>query len=184
MNLNDLPDNLPVPIDNGAADHLESMSLPGIKLGATNGDVINIGQLTGYVVLYLYPMTGRPDRALPDNWDEIPGARGCTPQSCSFRDHHQELQQLKANVFGISVQSSEYQQEAKSRLHLPFELLSDESLTLRDNLNLPTFYADGMELYKRITLITRDAVIEKVHYPVFPSSEDADNVINWLKQQH
>jgi len=180
MNLTELPANLPVPIDDGAADHLETKELPAVSLLATNEKMMTIRDLSGLVVVYIYSMTGRPGTPLPDEWDSIPGARGCTPQSCSFRDHFSELQKLDARVYGVSAQSSEYQREAKERLHLPFELLSDSGLELKEALTLPTFKADGMELYKRITLIAIDGIIEKVFYPVFPPSSNAEDVIEWL----
>ena len=181
MNLTQLPENLPVPVDDGATDHLETKQLPAILFSSTNDDVVNIRNLSGLLVIYVYPMTGQPDVPLPENWDEIPGARGCTPQSCSFRDHYSELQKYKASVYGLSTQSSEYQQEAKERLHLPFELLSDSSLALKEALNLPTFSVNDMELYKRVTLIARDGIIEKVFYPVFPPGNNAVEVIKWLE---
>ena len=181
MNLTELPENLPEPVDDGAADHLESTQLLALSLPATNGDVIDIAKQPGFLVLYIYPMTGRPDTPLPDNWDEIPGARGCTPQSCGFRDHFEELRKLDASVYGLSVQSSDYQLEAKQRLHLPFELLSDSDLEMKSCLNLPTFEVDAMELYKRMTLIVKNGMIVKVFYPVFPPGENADHVLEWLK---
>ena len=181
MALSNLPSNLPVPEDDGAANHLTGLSLPNITLTATNGEGINLANFKGYCVIYIYPMTGRPDVALPDNWEAIPGARGCTPQSCSFRDHYQELQDLNAQVFGLSTQDSDYQNEAKSRLDLPYELLSDTSLALKSSLSLPTMTVEGMELYKRLTLITFDAEIKKVFYPVFPPDKNVDDVILWLK---
>ena len=181
MSLTELPDDLPVPVDDGAADHLETMRLPAIALPATNGELIDFNQFAGLVVIYIYPMTGRPDAPLPDGWDQIPGARGCTPQSCAFRDHHAELQSRGARVFGLSAQSTDYQREARDRLHLPFELLSDSPLELKHALGLPTFEAAGTELYQRITLITRDGTIEKLFYPVFPPSTNARAVIDWLR---
>ncbi len=181
MILDQLPENLPIPVDDGAANHLVSKRLPNTSFLATNGEMVNIQTLSGLVVLYVYPMTGRPDTPLPEGWDEIPGARGCTPQSCGFRDHYTELQKLNAQVFGLSTQQTEYQQEAKERLHLPFELLSDSDLNLRESLKLPSFEVAGMELYKRITLIIRDGAIAKVFYPVFPPSENAEEVIVWLQ---
>ncbi|NJO71175.1 MAG: peroxiredoxin [Oscillatoriales cyanobacterium RM1_1_9] len=128
-NLQDLPHDLPVPIDDGACNHLSGQFLPAIVLSSTQGRSVDLSAIPGQVVIYCYPMTGQPGVPLPSGWDEIPGARGCTPQSCSFRDHHQELSQLKTQVFGLSTQSSEYQKEAVERLHLPFELLSDQDLT-------------------------------------------------------
>ena len=181
MSLTDLPDNLPVPQDDGAADHLKGIALPDIELLATDGTVRRLSCLHGCVVIYIYPMTGRPDTPLPDNWDEIPGARGCTPQSCAFRDHHAELHALNASVFGLSSQSTSYQNEVKQRLHLPFELLSDEGLQLKEHLNLPTFVVDGKELYRRMTLIVEHGVVQQVFYPVFPPSENAADVMAWLR---
>ncbi|MEW8467561.1 MAG: peroxiredoxin [Candidatus Thiodiazotropha sp.] len=181
MSLSELPDNLPAPVDDGASEHLDGMRLPNITLTSTNGKAVTIDQLQGLVVIYVYPMTGRPDTQLPDGWDEIPGARGCTPQACSFRDHYSELKYLNTQVFGLSAQSTSYQLEAKERLHLPFELLSDSSLALKESLQLPTFEAAGMELYKRLTLIVQDGVIVKTFYPVFPPSENAEEVLSWLR---
>lgn len=132
-------------------------------------------------ILYCYPMTGVPGKPLPEGWDEIPGARGCTPQACSFRDHHSEVSELKAEVFGVSTQTTEYQDEVVNRLHLPFELLSDAEFKLCNALRLPTFEVNGMRLMKRLTLIIRGARIEHVFYPVFPPNESADQVITWLR---
>ncbi len=182
MNLAEIPDNIPIPKDDGAADHLLHSRLPELTLRATNNELINIGKLAGIVVIYIYPMTGKPDTLLPCGWNEIAGARGCTPQSCGFRDHYSELQALNTSVFGLSVQETDYQLEAKERLHLPFELISDSKLLLKSTLNLPTFIVQGMELYKRITLIAKDGNIEKVFYPVFPPNENVDAVIKWLSK--
>jgi peroxiredoxin len=140
-----------------------------------------LSRLTGATVVYIYPRTGRPDQELPTRWNAIPGARGCTPQSCAFRDHYQELKELGVTeLFGLSTQDTAYQQEAAERLHLPFELLSDEKLEFTQALRLPVFDVDGMKLIKRITLIVRDGKIEKVFYPVFPPDRNADEVIEWL----
>jgi peroxiredoxin len=177
-----LPKDLPVPNDDGAAAHLVGLELPKVSLVCTNGLNINIRELTGRWVIYVYPMTGRPGVPLPVGWDAIPGARGCTPQSCSFRDHYAELQALHTGVFGLSAQRSDYQREARDRLHLPFELLSDSGLQLKDTLRLPTFTVAGMELFKRLTLVTRDGHIEKVFYPVFPPDQNADEVLTWLRE--
>jgi len=179
--LSQLPDDLPVPKDDGACDHLPNTQLSNIELIATDGSEIDLSSLD-LVVIYIYPMTGRPDVSLPDGWDQIPGARGCTPQSCSFRDHYQELQKLGATVFGLSTQSTEYQLEAKTRLHLPFELVSDENLKFINTLSLPTIEVAGMKLSKRVTLIARGGIIEKVFYPVFPPDENADQVIEYLNE--
>ena len=180
-NLSQLPTNLPVPVDDGAAAHLEGARLPRIVLPSTDGTTVNLADLEGRWVLYIYPMTGRPDMPLPDGWDAIPGARGCTPQSCSFRDHYNELMELRTGVFGLSAQTSAYQREARGRLHLPFQLLGDSSLQLKSTLRLPTFTTAGMELYKRLTLIGQKGKIRKVFYPVFPPNRNADDVLAWLR---
>jgi peroxiredoxin len=177
----ELPNDLPVPEDDGAADHLPGMRLPSVPLASTSGDIVDLSALPGRTVVYCYPMTGRPDRSLPAGWDEIPGARGCTPQSCSFRDHHAELKSLGANVFGASTQDTEYQREAATRLHLPFALLSDSDLALAGALGLPTFEVDGMVLLKRLTLVIDEGWIEKVFYPVFPPDRSAEEVVEWLE---
>ena len=181
-NLDQLPIDLPVPLDDGAASHLEGASLPNIGLRATDGSTINLAQLMGRHVIYIYPMTGRPGVPLPDGWDGIPGARGCTPQSCAFRDHHAELAALHTAVFGLSAQATDYQQEVHARLHLPFELLSDETLSLKNALRLPTFKAAGMEIYKRLTLVIQGGTITKTLYPVFPPDRSADDVLVWLRK--
>jgi peroxiredoxin len=182
-NTYDLPEGIPVPTNDGAADHLPGMQLPSVTLISTSEDTVDLSVLSGRTVVYCYPMTGSPDRELPQDWDEIPGARGCTPQSCSFRDHHAELRDLGARVFGVSTQDTEYQREAVGRLHLPFELLSDENLAFAEALGLPTFRADGMTLLKRLTLIIEDGRIEKVFYPVFPPGKNAEEVLSWLRDQ-
>ncbi|MEO1521306.1 MAG: peroxiredoxin [Cyanobacteria bacterium J06633_2] len=179
--LEKLPGALPIPVDDGACDHLLSKPLPSIALPSTNGREIKLALISGRVVVYCYPMTGRPDIPLPDGWDEIPGARGCTPQSCAFRDHHQELGELKTQVFGLSTQSTEYQREAVERLHLPFELLSDHDLKFCSQLRLPIFEVAGEKLIKRVTLIAEAGKIVKVFYPVFPPDTNADEVMEWLK---
>ena len=180
-NIHDLPENLPVPTDDGAADHLPGIQIPSVPLSSTAGETVDLSALSGRTVVYCYPMTGRPGSDLPSGWDEIPGARGCTPQSCSFRDHHAELEALGARVFGLSTQDTEYQREATQRLHLPFALLSDEDLAFADTLRLPTFEVDDMVLLKRLTLIIKDGRIEKVFYPVFPPDRSAEDVVGWLK---
>jgi peroxiredoxin len=177
----ELPDDLPVPQDDGAADHLPGMRLPPIPLASTSGEVVDLSTLPGRTVVYCYPMTGSPDRSLPTGWDEIPGARGCTPQSCSFRDHHADLRSLGAKVFGMSTQDTDYQREAATRLHLPFALLSDADLAFAGALGLPTFEVEGMILLKRLTLVIDDGRIEKVFYPVFPPDRSAEEVVEWLQ---
>ena len=177
----ELPNDLPVPEDDGAADHLPGMRLPSVPLTSTSGEIVDLSALPGRTVVYCYPMTGRPDRSLPAGWDEIPGARGCTPQTCSFRDHHAELRSLGASVFGSSTQDTEYQREAATRLHLPFALLSDSDLAFAGALGLPTFEVDGMVLLKRLTLVIDEGWIEKVFYPVFPPDRSAEEVVEWLE---
>ena len=179
-NLDQIPENLPVPKDDGAADHLPGSIVPPVSLPSTDGDLVDLAALAGRTVVYCYPMTGRPGTALPDGWDEIPGARGCTPQSCSFRDHHAELEELGAEVFGLSTQSTDYQREAAGRLKLPFGLLSDEELAFSKALRLPVFEVEGEVLTRRITLIIQDGKVEKIFYPVFPPGENAAEVIAWL----
>ncbi len=179
----DLPEGIPIPTDDGAADHLPGMRIPSVPLISISGDTVDLSALSGKTVVYCYPMTGRPDRDPPQGWDEIPGARGCTPQSCSFRDHHAELRDLDARVFGLSTQDTEYQKEAAGRLHLPFQLLSDEKLAFAEALSLPAFEAEGMIVLKRLTLVIEDGRIEKVFYPVFPPSKNAEEVLAWLRQQ-
>jgi peroxiredoxin len=181
-NLNQLPANLPIPQDDGAANHLPGMRLPRLSLCATTGKELNLGEIKGRLVIYCYPMTGQPNVALPEGWDQIPGARGCTPQSCSFRDHYQELQSLGVEIVGLSVQSTAYQQEMAGRLHLPFPVVSDADYQFQRALQLPTFITAGMTLLKRITLIANDGVIEAIHYPIFPSDSDPAWVISYLKK--
>lgn len=176
-----LPEGLPVPKDDGACDHLEGISLPPLALRSTSGADIDLSKLPGTTVLYCYPRTGRPDKEMPAGWNLIPGARGCTPQSCAFRDHHGELAALGARVFGLSTQTTDDQREAAARLHLPFELLSDSDLRFARGLKLPTFRVEQMELVKRLTLVIDDGRIEKVFYPVFPPDKNAEEVVRWLK---
>jgi peroxiredoxin len=179
-----LPDDLPVPLDDGAAAHLPGRELPALAFPATRGTTIDLREASaGTLVLYLYPRTGRPGVDPPAGWDEMPGARGCTPQTCAFRDHHDELARLGAQVAGLSSQTTEYQQEAAERLHLPFPLLADPDLRLAAALDLPTFEFEGARLYKRLTLVARAAEIVKVFYPVFPPDRNADEVIAWLEAQ-
>ena len=180
-NLSELPKDLPAPVDDGAASRLQGTSLPDLALSSTDGGSVNFATLRGCNVLYIYPMAGRPGVPLPDGWDAIPGARGCTPQACSYRDHYAELKSLNTDVFGLSARSTGYQKEARDRLHLPFQLLSDSSLRLKQLLRLPTFTTGEMELYKRLTMIVADGRITKVFYPVFPPDRNADDVLAWLR---
>lgn len=185
VNLNEVDwSQLPRPENDGAAKHLTGLALQPAKLPATDGSEVDLAGLQGLVVLYIYPMTGRPDMPLPDGWDSIPGARGCTPQSCAFRDHYAELKTLGVNhLFGLSTQTTEYQAEAAERMHLPFPLLSDADLTFATALRLPTFEVEGMTLLKRMALVLMDGKIVKTFYPVFPPDRNADDVVEWLKAQ-
>lgn len=172
---------IPAPEDDGGARHLTGAKLPAIELAATDGSTVALAALKGLTVVYVYPMTGRPDVPLPDGWDGIPGARGCTPQSCAFRDHFADLKTLGVDhLFGLSTQDSAYQSEAAERLHLPFPLLSDAELTFSKGAGLPLFEAGGRTLAKRLTLIVQDGRVERVFYPVFPPDRNAADVIDWL----
>ena len=179
-NIYQLPKDLPIPIDDGGCNHLPGMQLPSVLLMSTTGRAVDLAKMSGRTVVYCYPRTGRPEKDLPQGWNEIPGARGCTPQSCAFRDHYQELRMLGVEVFGLSTQDSAYQREAVERLHLPFALLSDEKLIYTKALNLPTFEVASLTLIRRLTLVIRDGFVEHVFYPVFPPDKNADEVIDWL----
>jgi peroxiredoxin len=176
-----LPADLPVPLDDGGADHLEGMTMPALALPSTSGVDVDLRE-TGdtAVVLYLYPRTGRPGEPLPEGWDDIPGARGCTPQSCGFRDHFADLRSLGVDVLGLSAQPLPDQVEFAERVELPYPVLSDPELSLAQALTLPTFEVAGMKLYRRLTLIARGGRIEKVFYPVFPPDRNAADVVKWL----
>ncbi len=177
-----LPPDLPRPVDDGAADHLVGIPMPQVSLRSTAGEMVDLCDLRAIrTVIYCYPMTGVPGKPLPEGWDLIPGARGCTPQTCGFRDHYQELSQFKTNVYGLSTQSTEYQREMADRLRLPFEILSDAEFELCDALRLPTFEVNGVRLVKRLTLIVREGRIEHAFYPVFPPNESASQVLSWLR---
>jgi peroxiredoxin len=179
----ELPPDLPVPLDDGACDHLTGKPLPPVKLVSSSGRTVDLSNLSGLTVIYIYPRSGADNSVLPDNWDSIPGARGCTPQSCSFRDHQNELVELGARVFGLATQSPEYLRSEVERLELPFELLSDQHLAFKTALSLPVLdvQAAGMTVLKRVTLICNDQEIIKVFYPVFPPNKSAEEVIEWLR---
>jgi peroxiredoxin len=178
----ELPADLPVPENDGGADHLTGMSLPEVDLPSTMGGSMNLaGTVEGRLVVYVYPRTGTPGEPLPGGWDDIPGARGCTPQSCAYRDSLVEFSALGAAVIGISAQSPEEQREFTQREHIPFPLLSDSDLRLAEKLRLPTFEAAGMALYKRLTLVAEEGEISKVFYPVFPPDRNAAEVLAWLR---
>ena len=179
----ELPDDLPVPADDGAADHLPGMALPTIALPATDGTSVRLDRLPGRTVVFAYPRTGRPGEEPPGgeaDWNAIPGARGCTPEACSFRDEHARFGALGARVFGLSTQDTEYQREAAERLHLPYPLLSDAELRLVDALRLPTFEVEGLTLIRRLTLFLADGRVEDVQYPVFPPDRGAEMALERL----
>jgi peroxiredoxin len=176
-----LPGDLPVPQDDGGARHLAGMALPDIALPATDGAAVNLSKLAGRTVVYVYPRTGRPGQSLPTGWDAIPGARGCTPQSCGCRDHFSEMKTLGVNaLFGLSTQDTAYQREVAERLHLPFAILSDFGMKLTRALRLPTFEVDGMVLIRRMAWVIDGGVLTKVFYPVFPPNRSAGEVVDWL----
>lgn len=179
----DLSD-LPIPVDDGAADHLSGSAVPGLSLPSTLGGRLDLAAAArGLVVVYVYPRTGKPGEPLPDGWDEIPGARGCTPQSCAFRDHVADLAAYGASVVGISAQTPTDQLEFVRREHIPYPLLSDTGHELASGLGLPTFEVAGMRLYRRLTFIAREGLIEQVFYPVFPPQHNATEVLAWLAGQ-
>jgi len=180
-----LPPDLPRPEDDGAADHLAGMVLPRLSLPSTQGGAVDLAAVARdanrYLVAYVYPRTGTPGQPSPAGWDDIPGARGCTPQSCAYRDALAEFEALGATVIGVSAQTAEEQREFATREHIPFPLLSDTGLRLRDELRLPTFEVEGMILYKRLTLIAEAARVVKVFYPVFPPDRNAAQVLAWFR---
>jgi peroxiredoxin len=183
MNYLQAPDNLPEPMDDGAANHLTGLPLPSIVLQSTSNEQVNLSKYKGWLVIYCYPMTGVPGVPLPPNWDQIPGARGCTPQSNAYKEWHPAFRSLGVLVFGMSTQATEYQQELAERLQLPFAILSDHQYAFQHELKLPTFVSEGNMLLKRLTLIVKDGVIKTVHYPVFPSDADASWAMAYLKSQ-
>jgi peroxiredoxin len=173
---------IPRPIDDGAAKHLLGRAVPSIALSSTDGGQVDIATLTGTTVVYAYPMTGKPGVPLPEGWDMVPGARGCTPQSCAFRDHFAELRSLGIDhLFGLSTQSTDDQREVAERLRLPFPLLSDRDLKIAKALQLPTFETAGMQLLKRLTMILSNGRIEHVFYPVFPPDQSVHDITEWFR---
>jgi peroxiredoxin len=178
-----IPEDLPIPEDDGAADHLLNAVVPAIALKATTGETIRVDDAEQRTVLFCYPRTGRPDEELPPGWNAIPGARGCTPEACSFRDAHQQFADLGVRVLALSTQQPDYQHEMAERLHLPFPVLSDERLELTRELRLPTFETSGRTLLKRLTLVIEDGRIEHVFYPVFPPDTHAAEVLDWLRRR-
>jgi peroxiredoxin len=179
-----LPEGLPVPQDDGAADHLVGMPMPDRTLPTSDGRSVNLAELgDGRTIIYLYPMTGVPGVALPAGWDEIPGARGCSTEACDFRDQFADIQRAGgARVYGLSSQDPAYQDEVVGRLKLPFTMISDEDFALVDTLKLPTFSAEGHDrLYARLTLVVLDGAIEHVFYPIFPPNTHGQQVLRWLE---
>ncbi|MBO0764953.1 MAG: peroxiredoxin [Hyphomicrobiaceae bacterium] len=174
---------IPAPQDDGGARHLTGMVVPEVVLGATDGRQVSLAKIPGRVVVFAYPRTGIPGQISPvDNWDTIPGARGCTPHACGFRDLHKDLSAAgAARVFGLSTQDTAYQREAVERLNLPFPLLSDEKLALSHALRLPLMQVADMTLIKRLALVIDDGRIAKVFYPVFPPDRNAGEVLAWLR---
>ena len=178
-----LPENLPEPLDDGAWDHLVGLSLPAVELLATDGTYRSLQDVTSrWIVIYAYPQTGRPRVSLPDGWDQIPGARGCTPQSCGFRDVHAEFVSIDATIWGMNSQPIDQQREFVERMEIPFLLLHDEALRLTEEpLRLPTFLVNERPLYRRVTLVAEQERIVRAFYPVFPSDQNASRVIEYLR---
>jgi len=177
-----LPPDLPVPEDDGAADHLEGLDLPALELPSSSGRTLNLaGLASARLVAYVYPRTGAPGEPSPGDWDDIPGARGCTPQSCAYRDVFERFERQGATVVGISAQDARGQAEFAEREQIPFPLLSDSGLVLAQALGLPTFNVEGLTLYKRLTFVAEAGMIAKVFYPVFPPERDAAEVLAWLR---
>lgn len=181
--INDLPDNLPVPLDDGGCRHLAGTRLPSIALPATSGPDIDFSTLPGRVVVFAYPRTGQPGQpSLVPDWDLIPGARGCTPQTCGFRDLAEDFRREGCAVFALSTQDTVYQRELAQRLHLPFPVLSDSQLKLTRALNLPLMTVAGEPLLKRLAWVANNGFIEHVFYPVFPPDKNASEVLAWLRR--
>jgi len=177
-----LPDDLPVPVDDGAADHLEGMEFPRAPMLVSGGLQVDLVQRMGELgVVFVYPRTGTPGEPLLPGWDDIPGARGCTPQACSYRDSAGAFDAMGVTLLGLSAQAPETQDEFRARESIPYELVSDTGLKLAGDPGLPTFEASGLTLYRRLTMVIRNGVIEKVFYPVFPPDQDARSVLNWLE---
>lgn len=182
--LHELPDNLPIPVDDGACNHLLGSRVPSISLNGTSGKSVDLGSVAGTAVIFFYPMNGKPDSPPMIGWNDIPGARGCTPQVCSFRNDYSQLVAMDAKVFGVSSQPLADQKEVRARLALPYELLNDTPLELTRAMNLPTFEYEASIYIKRITVIAIEGVIKKTFYPVFPPDKNVSDVIIWIKQNN
>lgn len=182
--LKSIPTDLPIPMDDGACQHLENMLMPDVFLPSTDDKIINPPQLAGWNVIFCYPMTGRPGFNIPEGWVQIPGAAGCTPQVCSYRENHAEFKRNHVGIYGLSAQTPEAQKEASIRLELSYPLLSDSTHSLSSAMNLPMLEVAGLKLIKRLTLIIKDGVIRKCFYPVFPPDKNVDEVIVWLSENH
>ncbi|MGG4091524.1 peroxiredoxin [Paenibacillus lautus] len=177
------PGHIVMPEDDGMVAHLSGLQIPSISLNATDGSTVDLAE-GGLTVVYVYPRISPAIGGTLEGWDAIPGARGCTSQSCTFRDHFIELKGVGVKrLFGLSTQSTDYQKEAVERLHLPFPLLSDDSLALSRALELPLFEVGGMTLIKRLTLIIENGRVEHVFYPVFTPERNALDVIAWLSSR-
>lgn len=180
--LRSIPEDLPIPLNDGACEHLENMLLPDVSLWSTDDQEINLSRLSGWNVIFCYPMTGRPGFAIPEGWIQIPGAAGCTPQVCSYRENHPEFKRNGVGVYGISAQTPEAQKEAANRLELPYPLLSDAAYSLSSAIKLPLLEVGSLKLIKRLTLIFKDGVIKKCFYPVFPPDKNVVEVMTWLSE--
>ena len=179
-----LPPDLPVPQDDGACDHLSGISVPHLKLESTSGRIVDLAiEAKKPTVIFIYPRTGEPDKPAPPEWDLIPGARGCTPQSCGFRDLYSEFKNEGFQIFGLSSQESDYQREFVKRNHIRFEILSDKEFALTDALRLPTFHYNSMRLMRRMAFVLQEGRIKKVFYPVFPPNKNAETVLAWIRKK-
>ena len=182
MNLSSLPSNLPVPKDDGACKHLLNTKIPSVSLANQDGNLLKLKRNDTFrIILYCFPMTGHPEKSLPIGWDNIPGARGCTPQTCSFRDHYDDLIKLNAIPIGLSTQSVEDLKEMTKRLQIPYDIVSDANLNFANIMKLPTFNVDDKVFIKRLTLIFENSIIKKVFYPIFPPDLHINDVIKWLE---
>ncbi|VAW52529.1 Alkyl hydroperoxide reductase subunit C-like protein [hydrothermal vent metagenome] len=177
-----LPEGLPVPVDDGACNHLEGAPFPSMLITVTPHATYDFSKEKGINIIFFYPMIGHPDSLPMTGWNEIPGARGCTPQALSYKNYFRQITKLGVRLFGASSQALKEQNDAIDRLKLPFELINDSSFLLSNALKLPTFQFNEIKMIKRLTLVVVDGVIKKVFYPVFPPNKNVDDVIVWLKE--